>query len=341
MSEAKIEGIDHLRQAWRAAGLAPLWESPTAHKPPPGPDPARHWSWSAIRPLLGEAMKITSPDAVERRVLSLAGARPRHPEDEATARTISAAIQMLLPGEKARPHRHTMNAIRFVIEGEGASTLVDGKDCPMKEGDLVLTPGWTWHEHVHRGDKPILWLDILDVPLHLWLGVAAFQPGPINDNPVTHADAAFAFPNLLPDVELDQRTFSPIFRYPWADAAAAVAVAPHGKDGARRVRYVNPVTGGPAMDILDCVVTQIDKGQKTAAFRTNANAVCHVVEGEGETTVGDQTFKWSARDVFSLPQNNWITHRGGSKTSRLFIASDRDAMRRLGFLKEEYRSGAG
>jgi gentisate 1,2-dioxygenase len=58
-----------------------------------------------------------------------------------------------------------MNALRFVIEGKGASTIVDGKDCPMEEGDLVITPGWTWHEHVHRGDAPIIWLDALDAPM--------------------------------------------------------------------------------------------------------------------------------------------------------------------------------
>src|SRR3954468_8558564 len=103
---------DDVRRAWKSARLVPLWESPTAHKPPPPPDPALHWSWGELRPLLSHAMAVTSPAAVERRVMSLVPDRPPTAEDEATARTLSAAIQMLLPGERARPHRHTMNALR-------------------------------------------------------------------------------------------------------------------------------------------------------------------------------------------------------------------------------------
>ncbi len=339
MTQASIAGMDDLRRAWRAANLAPLWESPTAHKPPPRPDPAHLWAWLKLRPLLEQAMAIASPAAVERRVLSLVGANPRDDEDEATARTISAAIQMLLPGERARPHRHTMNALRFVLEGGGACTTVDGKDCPMEEGDLILTPGWTWHEHVHKGERPIIWLDALDVPLHLWLGTVEFQPGPVNDAPVTLPDAAFAYPNLLPDIAMVARAWSPVFRYPYAHAQNAVAGAPHGRDGARRVRYVNPVNGGPAMSILDATLMQIDAGQGTIPFRANTNAVCCVVEGEGETRCGDNVFRWAPKDIFSLPQKNWIAHKASNGPARLFMVSDRDAMNRLGFLREEFGAG--
>jgi gentisate 1,2-dioxygenase len=141
-----------------------------------------------VRPLLDKAMDLTSPEAVERRVLSLVNPSARSPEDKATTRNISAALQILLPGESARPHRHSMNALRFVLEGRGAITVVNGKPCPMEEGDLILTPAWTWHEHVHRGEKPIIWLDTLDVPLHLYMGTARFQPGPVTDLPATLSD---------------------------------------------------------------------------------------------------------------------------------------------------------
>ena len=93
-----------------------------------------------------------------------------------------------------------MNALRFVIEGNGASTVVDGKDCPMEEGDLVITPGWTWHEHVHRGNAPIIWLDALDAPLHRYLGTDKFEPGPAHDMPNAPDDSAFAVPNIVPEL---------------------------------------------------------------------------------------------------------------------------------------------
>jgi gentisate 1,2-dioxygenase len=326
---------EDVRRAWKEAHLAPLWESPTAHKPPSPPDPAVHWSWTRIRPLLVEAMKVTSPSAVERRVLTLVNATPRYAEEEATVRTLTAAMQTLLPNERARPHRHTMNALRFVLEGEGGVTVVDGKECPMELGDLILTPAWTWHEHLHRGTDPVIWLDVLDVPLHLWLGTAAFQPGPVNEAPATVPDAAFAFANVVP-VTGHGQPHSPVFRYPYAQAAAAVAAAPYDRDGARRVRYANPLTGGSSMSLLDTTLFQLEHGRSTSGFRTNSNAVCCVAEGEGETIVGESTIAWRAKDVFSIPQHNWVRHRSLAPVSRLLSVSDRDAMQRLGLLKEEY-----
>ena len=74
-------------------------------------------------------------------------------------------MQLLLPGEWAPAHRHTPNAVRMIVEGEGAYTTVDGEKCPMSRGDLILTPTGLWHEHGHDGDEPVIWLDVLDLPL--------------------------------------------------------------------------------------------------------------------------------------------------------------------------------
>ena len=325
---------EEIRKAWRAANLNPLWESTAAHKVRDGGPAPQHWKWKQIRPLVDDAVRVATPAAVERRVLTLTD-----PNADAgtgsTTTNLTAALQILLPGEKARPHRHTMNALRFVIEGCGASTIVDGKDCPMEEGDLVITPGWTWHEHVHRGDAPIIWLDALDVPLHHYLGTDAFEPGPAHDLPNLAADSAFGFANIVPDFGDASPAFSPVFRYPWAAARAAVAAAPKAKDGSRRVRYVNPVTGGSTMPLIDCYLIQIDKGTETVRFRTSSNAVCLVCEGRGASHIGDDMLSWEPRDVFSLPHGNWITHRA-DETATLFLVTDRDALRRLDLLKEQF-----
>lgn len=325
---------DEIRAAWRAAKLHPLWESAVAHKARDGGPPPSHWQWKRIRPLVDDAVKVATPAAVERRVLTLTDPDAAG-DNGATTTNLTTALQILLPGEKARPHRHSMNALRFVIEGSGASTIVDGKDCPMEEGDLVITPGWTWHEHVHRGSAPIIWLDALDAPLHRYLGTDAFEPGPAHDVPNMPDDSAFGFANLVPELGGEAPAFSPVFRYPWATARAAVRAAPKGKDGARRVRYVNPATGGSTMALMDCYLTQIDKGGETIRFRTTSNAVCLVCEGSGTTQVGDETLSWEVHDVFSLPHGNWITHRA-NETATLFVVSDRDALRRLDLLKEQY-----
>jgi len=322
------------RAAWDAAGVSPLWENRLAHG---GPTPAERptlWAWHALKPLIDDAARMSSTEVIERRVLSLMHPDPHAPGYPFTIANLNAGYQILLPGESARPHRHSMNALRFVLDGNGASTVVDGKPCPMFEGDLILTPGWTWHEHVHPGAGPIVWLDVLDASLHRYLGTDRFEAGPARNVPVRTADAAFAFAGVLPE-GAGPTQHSPVFRYPWATAAAAVAAAPRGPDGARRVRYVNPATGGAAMSLLDCTLLEVEAGGETAPFRTTSHAVCAVVEGAGRTQSGDTTIAWSPKDVFTLPSGQWVTHRADQRT-RLFITTDREILRRLDLLEETF-----
>lgn len=322
---------------WERVHVSPLWENRAAHNlDKAGPERAHVWRWSDMQPAIEQALAMKSVEAIERRVLSLVS--PHSPEVAGQAGTtlnLNAGLQILKPGETARPHRHSMSALRFVMQGGGAVTAVDGKECAMSEFDLVTTPGWCWHEHIHRGDAPIIWLDVLDASLHRYFGTDRFQPGPSNNIPEVAQDAAFAQAGMVPEVAGPSRSHSPLFRYPYAEAAAAVAVAPAGKDGSRRVRYTNPVDGGPIMIALDCYLSEMDAGLVTRRFRSTANAVCAVLSGEGTSQVGDESIAWGPRDVFSLPRGNWITHTASSKT-QMFICTDRDVLRRLDLLTEEW-----
>ena len=174
---------DEVRKAWAAANLRPLWESAVAHKVREGGPKPHLWPWQVLRPLVerGDQGHLAGRGRAARAHACRSRCTGRHRQHGTT--NLTTALQILLPGEAARPHRHTMNALRFVIEGNGASTKVDGKDCLMEEGDLIITPGWTWHEHVHQGQAPIIWLDALDAPLHRYLGTDVFEPGPTHDMP--------------------------------------------------------------------------------------------------------------------------------------------------------------
>ena len=319
------------RSAWSAAGVKPLWEIPQAHAQPES-QRAGVWPWRTMAPLVARAVALASPDVAERRVLSLI-APSAMPGEFHTITNLNAGLQILLPGEMARPHRHSMDALRFVFDGDGAVTRVDGKVAAMARGDLVLTPGNCWHEHWHDGDKPIVWLDVLNVHTHQFLDTLTFEPGPAHDVPELPPDTLFAHGNMLPEVA--PQRFSPVFRYPLADAAAAVALAPRGADGARRVRYINPLTGGPVMPFLDCALVQLDPGQTTIPARTSAHAVCAVVAGSGETRIGDQCIAWEANDVFTIP-NGVATVHSGTSPAHLFVVSDRELYRRLDLLTEVY-----
>jgi gentisate 1,2-dioxygenase len=139
----------------------------------------------------------------------------------------------------------------------------------------------------------------------------------------------------VPYFPTSRQRFSPVFRYPLADVAAAVVCAPRGPDGARRVRYVNPLTGGPVMPFLDCTLAQLDPGQTTIPARTSAHAVCTIVAGTGETRIGDQRIAWETNDVFALP-NGVATVHSATSSALLFVVSDRELYRRLDLLTEVY-----
>jgi gentisate 1,2-dioxygenase len=300
------------REAWGAAHVTPLWEIAQAHAQPPVPR-GQLWAWRTMEPLIQRAVELASPQVAERRVLSMIAPNAK-PGEFHTMTNLNAAYQILLPGEVARPHRHSMDALRFVLRGSGAVTRVDGKLAAMAEGDLVITPGNCWHEHWHEGTAPIVWLDVLNVHTHLHLDTMTFEPGPVHD-----------VPDLGDEV---------VFRYPLADALAQLEHAPVFADGARGVRYVNPRTGGPVMPYLDCYLVRIEAGQTTLPTTSSAHAMCAVVSGEGETRIGEQQFAWEQNDVFSLPSNVPIFHR--ARTAALvFVVTDRELYRTLGMLQEK------
>lgn len=331
-----IDAIDNaVLEQWRAHNLAPLWLSPTAHKPPAPPQATHLWEWSKTRPLLEHAFSATSPGVVERRVLQYLTPYSNGPEDEYTVGTMLACVQCLLPGETARPHRHSMGALRFVLEGSGAITLVNGKPCPMEYGDLILTPAWCWHEHRHEGDVPVLWLDALDVPLHSYLGTGRFQPPPVMDMPGTLPDAALSAVGFLPADGVPEASHSPVFRYSYVDAQKAMASTPPAVDGSRTIRYSNPATGAQAQALLDCTMMALEQGRDTVSRRSNASTACVVVAGSGRSQIGDILIEWNERDFFTIPQGNFASHVATSAEAHLFMLSDRDVMRRLGILIEE------
>jgi gentisate 1,2-dioxygenase len=108
------------------------------------------------------AAELVGTQQAERRVLRLTN--PELQGASASNRLV-ANIQIVMPGEIARAHRHSAGALRLIIEGRGGYTVVNGERVPMYPGDLVLTPNWSWHDHANDTDAPMMWLDGLDTPL--------------------------------------------------------------------------------------------------------------------------------------------------------------------------------
>ena len=274
----------------------------------------------------------------ERRALMLS-----HPDmggTTFTTPTLSAALQILEPGEHAHSHRHTLSALRMVMTGDGAITTTDGKACMMEPGDLVLTPSWTWHRHYHPGKERAVWFDGLDAPLCTAIGTVFFEHGPGPDDnqlaPLESDDALLAG-GVLPQSELiaGGQPYSPLFRYPWGVVSAALQTMTPAPDGSRKIRYANPRDGGPVMPTIDCYALRLEAGQATARSRSTATAICVVIEGEGTSRIGESEFTWAKNDVFTLPRWLWTQHVAASPSASIFMMTDRAFIAAIGHLREE------
>jgi gentisate 1,2-dioxygenase len=326
--------VTDLREKFAASNVMAMWDQELRPNRPHMP--SHLWHWPAMSPLLDDAAGAVNMHDAERRVLILSNPGVVSAGGQGAAPNLSVNLQILMPGERARPHRHTMHALRFVLEGKGATTTVEGKVCPMLPGDLVLTPGMTWHEHANDTKERSVWVDALDVPVHGYLDNRVFEPGPSHDLREPPPDAVFTA-GMAPEKPAANWSYSPKFRYPWSEAAKALEATHADSDGARRLRYTNPMTGGAILSTIDCYLLGLSRGAETEAYRTNSNAACVVVEGEGSSRIGDDTVEWGPKDIFTLPHGQWISHKASSAKASLFQITDRELFRRLDFLRDEKR----
>jgi gentisate 1,2-dioxygenase len=326
-------------------GAAPLWRHlGSLFLPEPRSRAVPYlWSYAALRPYLLHFADTLSLEEAERRVLMLLN--PGLLDPPATVNTLYAGIQVILPGETAQAHRHTSNAFRFIIEGEGAYTTVNGERVHMRPGDLLLTPGWHWHDHYHEGDGPMMWLDGLDYPLINALEAGFFElygdrtqkaevPDDISSRQFIHG-------RLNPAWDMPRTANSPIGNYPWAETARAFegiadSATGSGVDGIV-LEYTNPWTGGPVMPTISCRIQRLRPGFRGVAHRHTASMIFHVVRGDGETVVDGERLEWHAHDVFAVP--GWtarqLQNTSATDDAILFAYSNEPAIKALGLYREE------
>lgn len=322
--------------------MAPLWEVLKSLVPAEPSAAARPhvWHYANVRPLLLESGALLSAEEAERRVLVLQN--PAYPGQTKATASLYAGIQLVMPGETAPAHRHTPSALRFVLEGEGGFTAVDGERTTMRPGDFITTPAWAWHDHGNDGDGPVAWLDGLDIPTLQFYESIFMQPGDELRQAVTRpeGDSQARFgEGLLP---LDaQRRFgltSPVFNYPYERTREALVRCAQGSapdpHHAVTLRYVNPLDGGWAMPTMATWMTHIPAEFFTAPVRSTDSMVIAVAEGTCEIQAGEYIYTLSANDVLTIPGWTWRRFRARGDCN-LFVFSDRVIHEKLGFFREQ------
>jgi gentisate 1,2-dioxygenase len=310
---------------WRRHGNDPSPENAT---PPYQP---YSWRGDEIKALMERAAALVEPGPqAERRVIILAN--PGLAPTKSATHTLVANVQMVLPGEIAPTHRHTPTAIRFVLEGSGASTIVDGEPVVMHPGDLVLTPAWSWHGHTNESNAPIIWMDGLDSPLVrlLYAGLYEKYPDQIQ-TPTKAADdslSRFGSGHLRPVWAKPGGNVSPLMSFPWQqteDALFRLSQVDADPFDDVALEYQNPLTGGHVLPTMACQIQMLRPGVHTQAHRHANSVVYHAFRGRGATIVDGVRFEWQQGDFVALPPWCWHEHQNESSLQEAILFSISDA----------------
>ena len=324
------------------SNLAPLWEVlADLVTPSPKTKAIPHlWVWEEIKNHVLASGEVITAEEAERRVLILEN--PGMKGESKITDSLYAGLQLILPGEVAPSHRHTQSALRFVMHGDGAYTSVDGEKTTMHAGDFVITPSWTWHDHGNESDKPMIWLDGLDIPIVKQLGSSFSEKLKQKKQTISKPEGdslARYGSGLLPINSESLNKTSPIFSYPYIRTREALEKMKNTKKWNEycgiRLKYTNPLNGGHAIPTMATFIQLLPKKFNGKYYRSTDGIVFCVVEGKGSTMIENNEYLWSQGDIFVIP--SWSKYKHiTNQESVLFSFSDRPIQEMLGLFREEF-----
>jgi len=301
------------------------------------------WKWTDIYSGLlkaGDLVPVGPSGMTEMRTIGL-----RDPEGRSVPRTISLSPQILMPGERTRAHRNLKNETRFVIQASpGAIFVAQGEAFPMEEGDLVVSPAGTDHDHYNGGAEPAVWLDGLDMALLNFMGTEINERYPLDSQHQTVDKPAGYFSatqDRMKDPWVDSAFHRPPMRYPWTDTFATLTALEESDVGGDphdgiHLRYTSPVDRGPTLPTFSCEIQLLTARRQTSAHRHNSTAIYYVFRGEGRTDVAGERLEWTQGDIFCVPPWAWHRHENpASEDAILYSVDDWPAMAKMGFYRME------
>lgn len=348
------EDLAALYQGFENEHLIPLWTQIGDLMPQhPRSKAIPHlWRWADLVQLAARAGDLVPVGrGGERRAIALAN--PGLAGRPFATPTLWAAIQYLMPHEDAPEHRHTQHAFKFVVEGEGVWTVVNGDPVAMRRGDFLPQAGWNWHAHHNDAAEPMAWIDGLDIPYSYYTETQFFEFGRDVLSPQERATPArsrseriWAHPGLVPLGAKTASRGTPLLAYRWAHTnealAEQLALESEGysatlEPGHAAVRFCDPRSGADVLPTLRCEMHRIAPGASTSTSQVVGSSVVQVFDGRGRVTVGDKTWDVDRGDMFVVP--SWATysvaanHEQSASESRaldLFSFSDAPIIEAIG-----------
>ena len=327
----------HVGALWTVANKIEPWQ-PVSQSVPVV------WRYQALRAQVLRSLELVTPKKAGRRVIYLNN--PGRRDVSAAVGWLYAGLQVMNPGEIAHSHRHSASAIRFIMEGTGAYTVVDGHKMTLGANDFVLTPNGTWHEHaVAPEGSPCIWQDGLDIPFVNAMEANFFEVHPELSQAVTYPvddmTKTWGNPGLTPGCGNWTKGYSPMLKYEWLPTYDALTKYASCSDGSPfdgvLMAYVNPATNGPVMRTLGASMQLLRPGEHTQAHRHTGSCLYHVAKGRGHSIINGQRYDWQERDIFCVPSWAWHEHvnESVSDDACLFCLSDLPVMRALGLYREQ------
>jgi gentisate 1,2-dioxygenase len=344
LSNDAVTQLKALYAEMQPRSLYPLWEVMSALVTPTPRSPARvhRWSYADARDYLLRAGDLISAEQAERRVLIMEN--PGLPGTSSATSSLYAGLQLILPGEIAPCHRHAQCALRFVMEGEGAFTAVDGEKAVMRPFDLVLTPGWQWHDHGNTSAVPMIWLDGLDIPTVLNFDASFVEHLPASAHPETvpPGDTSLRYGrNLRPmrGTATDRRAGrQPLFHYPYSEWRESLrGLARTGDPDTHfgyALEFTNPADGGAVMPTISAHVRLLPAGFVSRPRSATDGTIFVVVEGHGTARVDGKVIALEPRDTVVVPSWRELVLEADTDLV-MFGYSDRTAQEKLGLFREQ------
>ncbi|MFO1159541.1 MAG: cupin domain-containing protein [Reyranellaceae bacterium] len=302
------------------------------------------WRYLDLREHVLKSLDLVTAEKAGRRVIYLNN--PGRRDVSAAVGWLYSGLQVMNPGEVASAHAHSASALRFIMEGEGAYTIVDGHKMTLGANDFVLTPNGTWHEHgVEATGTACIWQDGLDIPLVNALEANFYVVHPNLQqsvgHPVDDMRHTFGNPGLVPSTGTWSKPYSPLLKYEWAPTYEALNRYAAVTDGSPydgvMMNYINPVSGGPVMQTIGAAMQMLRPGERTKAHRHTGSFIYQCCKGRGYSIIEGKRFEWQERDIFCVP--SWMWHEHGNLSDRddacLFTFNNLPVMQALSLYREE------
>jgi gentisate 1,2-dioxygenase len=332
--------LEQLYRGFESELLVPLWTEIGDLMPmqPKSKASPHLWRWRRLKELAAQAGRIVPVGrGGERRAIALAnpslGGRPF------ATPTLWAAIQYLMPGEDAPEHRHTQHAFRFVVEGEGVWTVVNGDAVRMSRGDFLPQSGWNWHAHHNAAKEPMAWIDGLDIPFSYYTESQFFEVGRQRISPAerttpdrSRAERLWGHPGLRPVSRPEATAATPLLAYRWLDTDRALsdqlALEAEGdaatlSPGHAAVRFTNPTSGGDVLPTIRAEMHRLRAGARTRTRREVGSSVFQVFDGGGTVTVAERSWNVERGDLFVVP--SWAPYTAQAAAGNLDLFRFGDA----------------